>query len=304
MAVYPAAVNLLIPRGTVGGANQQPRIKPTIIILHTNASNTSLAGAASLMLNTTKGQEYHFQQEASGSAPRVAGRLGQYVDTTIRADNNYKANSFYSNGVLCGAISVETADHGSPYEKSWTDLEQRKNLEDLVVWLCMVHGIPARRCPDPFSPGIGYHSMWGYNTSSNMNVNPWTNTVGKICPGPGKIGEFNDLLASVARRVAGGAEEDDMYDAAAEKRLMDKLALLDEQFYARDVAGLATATGSGADLLRQAARADEALAATVTLRSEMAQLFEELTAKIDALQPGEGGAVPLNVTLTGTATPA
>jgi hypothetical protein len=46
--------------------------------------------------------------------------------------------------------------------------------------------------------------MWGYNTPSNMNVNPWTNTVGKICPGPGKIREYPDLLAAVARRVAGG----------------------------------------------------------------------------------------------------
>jgi hypothetical protein len=207
MAVYPGALNMLIPRGTIGGSGQQPRIKPTIIILHTNASNTSIAGAASLMKNTTKGQEFHFQQEASG-AGRVAGRLAQYVDTSIRADNNYKVNSFVSGGVLCGAISIETADHGSPYEKSWTDLGQRKDLEDLVVWLCKTHVIPARRCPDPYSPGIGYHSIWGYNTSSNMNVNPWTNAVGKICPGPGKIREFPDLLAAVARRVAGGAEED------------------------------------------------------------------------------------------------
>jgi hypothetical protein len=215
MAVYLGALNYLIPRGTIGGAGQQPRIKPTIIVLHTNASNTSIAGAASLMKNTTKGQEFHFQQEASGTG-RVAGRLAQYVDTSIRADNNYKVNSFVSGGVLCGAISIETADHGTPYELSWTDLGQRKNLEDLVVWLCQTHGIPARRCPGPFEPGIGYHSIWGYNTSSNMNVNPWTNAVGKICPGPGKIREFPDLLAAVARRVAGGAEEEPVTPAEIE----------------------------------------------------------------------------------------
>lgn len=201
MAVYPGAVNMLIPRGTIGGAGQQPRIKPTIIILHTNAGNVTLAGAARLMATTTSGQEYHFQQETG------SGRLGQYVDTTIRADNNYKANSFTVGGVLCGAISVETADLGAPYDKSWTDLGQRKNLEDLVVWLCQTHNIPARQCPDPFAPGIGYHSLWGLNTTSNPNVNPWTNTLGKICPGPGKIREFPDLLAAVARRIQGKAED-------------------------------------------------------------------------------------------------
>jgi hypothetical protein len=296
MAVYPGAVNLLIPRGTIGGAGQQSRIKPTIIILHTNASNTSLAGAASLMANTTKGQEFHFQQEASGTG-RVAGRLGQYVDTTIRADNNLKANSFVSGGVLCGAISIETADHGSPYEKSWTDLGQRKNLEDLVVWLCKTHNIPARRCPDPFSPGIGYHSIWGYNTSSNMNVNPWTNAVGKICPGPGKIREFPDLLAAVARRVAGGAEEEDMpLDAADITKIGQEVIriLRADEFKVTLVPSIYTQTDS----------LEGTVGTVATHVAELADAVAVLTQKVDNLQPGEGGAVPLNITLTGTGTPA
>jgi hypothetical protein len=316
MAVYPQAVNMLIPRGTVGSSSAQPRIKPTIIILHTNASNTSLAGAASLMLNTTKGQEYHFQQEASGTSGRVAGRLGQYVDTTIRADNNYKANSFMSGGVLCGAISVETADHGTPYQESWTDLGQRENLEDLVVWLCMVHGIPARRCPDPFSPGIGYHSMWGYNTSSNMNVNPWTNTVGKICPGPGKIGEFNDLLATVARRVAGEAEEDDLpTPKEVWEHVLPPLGDLgggpaqavvqDARLAARSAHTAALAANSTAAKAQANTDTLEGTVGTIATHvTELADAVAALTAKVDALQPGEGGAVSLNVNLTGTATPA
>ena len=303
MALYiPPAVNMLIPRGTFGGAGQQPRIRPTIIILHTNASNTSLAGAASLMKYTTKGQEYHCQQEAPGTG-RIAGRIGQYVDFEIRADNNYRANSFMSGGVLCGAVSIETADHGTPYEKSWTDLGQRRNLEDLCVWLCQVLNIPARRCPDPYSPGIGYHSMWGYNTSSNMNVNPWTNAVGKICPGPGKIREFPDLLAAVARRVAGGTEEDDLPTV--------------NEVWNFPLPALGALGSAPAHAAVQEARfnARTAVAQTDTLEGEVKTLREELAAvmnevhvlqeQVAKLTPGEGGGTgeTLTVTLTGTAVP-
>jgi hypothetical protein len=65
--------------------------------------------------------------------------------------------------------------------------------------------------------------MWGYNVASSTGEgtygvytapdgrrahlnNPWTNALGKICPGPGKIREYPDLLAAVARRVAGGPD--------------------------------------------------------------------------------------------------
>jgi hypothetical protein len=228
MALYPAAVHMLIPE-----SGSQPRIRPRALILHTNASNTSLAGAASLMARSD--QEFHWQMEAPGDG-RVAGRLGQFVDTTTRADNNFRGNSWTEGGVLYGCCSCETADHGSPYEKSWTDLGQREALEDLCVWYCLTHGIPPVRPANPFAPGIGYHAMWGYNVASSTGSgtygvyvapdgrrahlnNPWTNALGKICPGPGKIREYPDLLAAVARRVAGGAEEEPVTPAE-----MDQIA--------------------------------------------------------------------------------
>jgi hypothetical protein len=225
MTLYPGAINMLIPE-----SGSQPRIRPRALILHTNASNTSIAGAASLMARSD--QEFHWQMEAPGTG-RVAGRLAQFVDTTTRADNNFRGNSWEEGGVLYGCCSCETADHGSPYEKSWTDLGQRDALEDLCVWYCQTHNIPPVRPVNPWAPGIGYHAMWGYNVASSTGSgtygvytapdgrrahlnNPWTNALGKICPGPGKIREYPDLLAAVARRVAGGAEEEPVTPAEIE----------------------------------------------------------------------------------------
>jgi hypothetical protein len=65
--------------------------------------------------------------------------------------------------------------------------------------------------------------MWGYNQrgdgpgtygrfktddgrSARLN-NPWTNVLGKTCPGPGKINEFPRLLAAVQQRLGGPAPE-------------------------------------------------------------------------------------------------
>ncbi len=207
MATYPHADVRLLPEATT-----QPKIHPAIIILHTHV------GPKGGGFRTPGGdQEYHFDVA-------VGGGVRQYMPTDVRADNNFKANSFRRDGRLCGAVSIETGDQhfdGDEHlRRSWSELGQFNALVDLVVWLCQTHGIPPRQCPSPFEPGIGYHSLWGQNDrqpgdgafgrytppsggTARLN-NPWTNALGKGCPGPGKIAEFPRLLAAVKARLGAG----------------------------------------------------------------------------------------------------
>lgn len=237
MPLYPGAIKLLVPQGTVGNPAQQSKIVPRGIIVHTNASNTSIERLHDLYMPGSGygGGEAHFQLE-TGVAPG-SHRLAQYVDTDIRADNNYHANSFTLNGTLYGYLSIESGDLGQPYDKTFTDLGQRQQLEDLLVWMCQTHNIPAIQCADPQAPGIGWHAMWGFNTPCATGTgtygvftapdgrrgclnNPWTNTFGKICPGPGKISEMPDIIAAVAARVAGGDTSMSAQDVADLKAWM------------------------------------------------------------------------------------
>ena len=230
VGVFGSAEQFILPQSAT-----QKAITPISIILHTVVGDLSLEDTRQFWKSNKEGKEAHFAME-------VGGRLGQFMDTHVDADNNFRANSFIYNGSMerlrgkrCGAISIETGDKfnaGDPgLVKSWTDLGQRRPLEDLLVELCRTENIPAVKCSGPFEAGIGYHAMWGFNEfgsgdgkyghitdTKGRNIrlnNPWTNTVGKICPGPGpgvaggKIGEFDDLLAAVRRRLSSGVTSHD-----------------------------------------------------------------------------------------------
>ena len=228
MAEFPNAS----PMGLFPQSVEQPDIKPTIVIVHTYVGNPSLESNLAAMEPLSFTGEHHFYLRVGGDD------LAQFLSTTTRADNNFKANSFNAGGVKCGAISIETGDKFNDGDRdlnrSWSDLRQFDALADLVAWCCETHDIPVRRCPSPFEAGIGYHSMWGYNEwgsgdgvyghhvdseGRRMRLNnPWTNIVGKTCPGPGKTAEFPKLLDAVARRVGVSPppvdDDDDATDAA------------------------------------------------------------------------------------------
>lgn len=228
MAEFPNAS----PMGLFPRSEEQPDIKPTIVIVHTYVGNPSLASNLAAMEPLAFTGEHHFFLRVGGE------ELAQFLSTTTRADNNFKANSFMAGGRRCGAISIETGDKSNDgdreLQRSWSDLDQFDALVDLVAWCCETHDIPVRRCPSPFEAGIGYHSMWGYNEwgpgegtyghyvddhGRRMRLNnPWTNIVGKTCPGPGKTAEFPALLEAVARRVGVTPpppdDDDDEMDAA------------------------------------------------------------------------------------------
>jgi hypothetical protein len=220
MAINPKASFMPLPENST-----QDRIRPISVIVHTHVGNPSLENAHSFLGES--GNEHHFNLRVGGT------ELAQYMDTEVRADNNWQANSFHRGGELCGAISIETGDRfhdGDPgLTASFSDLGQFDVLADLVAWCCRTHGISPQVCRSPFGPGIGYHAMWGFNERGDGNGtfgrydvpeefgggtarlnNPWTLALGKPCPGPGKIGEFTRLLEAVRRRLGddGPAEDE------------------------------------------------------------------------------------------------
>ncbi len=171
MAIYPAAELQLLPEN-----DMQSAIVPTQFIAHTAVDN----------VGTTRLWKYFGQRavrlESHFWAP-FDGRLVQMMDTEVRADANRGANK--------RAISVETEDDGDPVRNPWTD-NQLQRLVDLIVWCHRTHGIPLRLCPDPWKPGIGWHSMWNfpddpYGQTGTWRKSDWTTVRGKTCPGPTRI---------------------------------------------------------------------------------------------------------------------
>src|SRR5688572_9113548 len=89
-------------------AATQPVIVPRLAIFHSNA--------APAMTLPEKLVAYWRRSDITGEGHfQVAtGTTRQAMPLNRRADCNYKANSFWLNGVLYGAISFETEDNGYP----------------------------------------------------------------------------------------------------------------------------------------------------------------------------------------------
>lgn len=204
MAIYPNATQDFIPAAT-----RQHSIRPVMVILH-----TFVGPKGGGFQRPGSSLEWHFQVA-------VGGGVTQYMPTDIQADANWKANSFKLGEERVGAISIESGDGAHDDDpnltKSWSDLGEIDSLIDLITWCCHTHDIPAEPCADWNQPGVGYHSMWGFNdakpgrgtygnytssTGKKLRLNnPWTTAVGKTCPGPGKIAEFDEVLATVRARL-------------------------------------------------------------------------------------------------------
>lgn len=174
MARCPFAVQKILPESAT-----QSKITPRAIILHTavdsSAPNSSIA---SYFGRADVGDESHFYVMDNGT-------IEQYMDTEVCADANVSANGF--------AISIETEDDGNPTQHPWTDA-QIQALNHLITWLCLTHNIPRVKIGSPTGSGIGWHSMWGINTA-NSKPNPWTNAIGKTCPGELRISQVPSLIS-------------------------------------------------------------------------------------------------------------
>lgn len=201
MARYPGGTWRPLPE-----ANREPLITATQVILHTAVSD-----AASLYHYFARDDVYlesHFYVDH-------VGQVEQYVDTSRQADANRHAN--------VRAISIETWDGGDPDRTPWNQA-QLAALEDLLVWCCRAHGIPARPCPAHDLPGIGWHTMWGAPSA-------WT-PVAKGCPGRPRKVQCPPLIARVAAKLTPRPEEDDPLSAltpAEQRELLAKVrAIFDE----------------------------------------------------------------------------
>jgi hypothetical protein len=218
---YPNALWQPLPENST-----QTRIRPVQVILHTIVG--SAAGAIRVMQGDQTPGESHLVSP-------FRGQMTQLMDLDRRADCNWKVNAWVTPidleledgvvvkaGTVCGAISIETEDDGTPEDTPW-NANQLEHFADFLTFARTELQIPLHRCPDPFLPGVGYHSMFGFNRlaswdphltagpygsfidSRNRKVNvwnPWTNTVGKSCPGPARIAQFDGIVAEANRRLA------------------------------------------------------------------------------------------------------
>jgi hypothetical protein len=177
----------------------EPTIRATQVIMH------SIDGAGVTPL------EQISRWKAPGSVLEshfIVGRDGkayQTMDTGRSADANLKANR-RPDGT--GAISIETEDNiGHPDVLPWTD-EQVNTLIRLGLWAARTHDIPRRRCPDPDSPGFGYHTLFG-------SPSAWTPKV-KSCPGTVRIEQWEDKILPdivAGRDPEVGVSKKDVLDA-------------------------------------------------------------------------------------------
>lgn len=174
--IYPDAVWRPLPENAT-----QPKITPTQVILHTAVD---APGPTSLFPYFVRGEvraESHF-------FVRLDGTVEQYIDTTVMANANRRAD--------VRAISIETEDDGRPEEIPWSQ-PQLAAIVKLVDWLCVTHKIPRVVCPAWDKPGIGWHSMWGFRdpiAQTGPVDNPWSSFRGKTCPGKTRIRQFVTVL--------------------------------------------------------------------------------------------------------------
>lgn len=184
MAVYPGATYR-----PVVGESKDPGIIPVGVILHVAASNAdSLFGYFN---GPSGGIESHFHIPLTDRAP-----VEQYRDTAREADANYKGNSWVAaDGKRYGFLSAETAGLA---DGEWNQ-HQLDEILALIRWAHGVHHFPLRRAPGYRSPGLGYHVMFG----TGEGTNSWSNARGKVCPGPRRIRQFEEvILPSLAGSAA------------------------------------------------------------------------------------------------------
>lgn len=190
MSLCPFAVKKLLPEN-----DRQARIVPVSAIWHSAVDAPGPTSLYGYFARADVGLESHF-------FIKLDGTIEQYMDTHVRADANFRANSFFRDVggryVRCGAVSVETEDDGNPDQRVWTPAQVESSIR-LGRWIRDEHRIPAVLCPTWDGNGFGYHTLF---------PNDWTNVRGKTCPGRIRIPQFKNIILP---GIAGNTEEDDMH---------------------------------------------------------------------------------------------
>lgn len=168
-------------------AESQPTITPVQWILHTAVDAPGPTNLRGYFENHTSLESHTWLRW---------DRHEQLMSFGRRADANYKANRWFNTTLRRyeGAISTETEDDGDPVGKPW-NAYQIGELVRFGVWLNRTYGIPAVIPATPYSPGMGYHSLF---------PGVWSNVVGKTCPGSTRIRQFRDIVLPRIQAIVNG----------------------------------------------------------------------------------------------------
>lgn len=238
MPVPPFARARLIPAGV-----NDPAITPIGLILHVDAMNSLSLYA--YFNGPSGGIESHGHVQ-------LLGGVEWYRDTGREADANHKANSFIRDGKRYGFISVETQGFG---DGEWTPA-QIESIKDLILWAHKTHGVPLRVCPDPYSGGVGYHTMWGAPAE-------WT-PVSKSCPGPKRIKQFYDVIVPWMDAVAAAEAGPSPKDVQAAKQTEQAIKTSKKKLW-KGLHKLNKAANAGGPRSKKAARAARKVRAVIEM---------------------------------------
>ena len=178
-------IHSLIPE-----ASTQPNIHPWSLILHSQ-SGPALTRWERLR-DWMARADVHIESHLISN---MDGMIVQTVPFNVRADCNYKANSWkvpYGNtSVAVGAISIETQDNGYPTldKTPWTPA-QFDTLADVTAAIGHKYGIPYQPPARWDDTGVGYHSQFA----------EWSAYKGKTCPGAARIYQMDELRHRAANK--------------------------------------------------------------------------------------------------------
>lgn len=200
MAWYPDAVRKVISPGP-----NDPPVRIIGAVLHVDAGNsTSLFD----YFNTKSGGV-----ESHLFIPKAA-RVEQYRDTAFEADAQWQGNSWIdpATGDRVGYLSIETQGYA---DGEWNQY-QLDTIKKVLTWASVTHKFPLQVCKTPTSPGVGYHIMFG-------SPGPWTN-VSKVCPGPNRVRQFENILAPWFKGAPAVGKVDDLANADEVLKAVQQLA--------------------------------------------------------------------------------
>ena len=180
---YPHAQRKPIPE-----ASTQPAIVPWSVIYHTMAGPRSTS-PENLWTYINRG-------DINGECHLILGysSIIQALPFNVRADNNYKANSWFVGNERRGSLSVEAQDDGANYnieDDPWTSF-QLEHLAGFSAFAHLRYGIPLDRVEGNWQDaGCDGHRAWP----------EWSVYTGKTCPGGRRWEQIPDVLALAAEIV-------------------------------------------------------------------------------------------------------
>ena len=170
--LYPRARQAHLPE-----AKTQGKIEPRLFLIHTAVDAPGPTDLGRFFGRSDVHVESTFWN-------RLDGYCDQFMPANVRADAQYRANSF--------TISVECEDDGDS-TRPFTDAQVERNV-DLGVWVCLTYGIAPKLASKWDGSGIGCHNQF----------KNWSKYAGKTCPGPARTVQVKEIIIP---RIARGIEE-------------------------------------------------------------------------------------------------